>query len=92
MLSDMSFEMSMSAAFLEIVETDDGEIVLRRTDSSPGVSEPLVSIRFSEEVKTLLGEHVSQVANAMIGAGVQMTTQLQAGLVVPADDEPRLLH
>ncbi|HEX6592704.1 MAG TPA: hypothetical protein VF050_11955 [Moraxellaceae bacterium] len=79
------------AAFLEILETEEGEVVLRRTDSTPGNSEPLVAIRFSPEVRSLLGDNLSQVANAMIGAGVQMTTQLQAGVTV-VDDEPRLLH
>lgn len=79
------------AAFLEILETEEGEVVLRRTDASPGNSEPLVAIRFSAEVRALLGDNLSQIANAMIGAGVQMTTQLQAGVTV-VDDEPRLLH
>lgn len=79
------------AAFLEILETEEGEVVLRRTDASPGNAEPLVAIRFSAEVRALLGDNLSQIANAMIGAGVQMTTQLQAGVTV-VDDEPRLLH
>ncbi len=81
------------AAFLEIVETEEGDVLLRRTDSSPGVSEPLVSIRFSPEVRLMLAGHLGEVARAMIGAGVQMTSQLQAGHGVVADDEePRLLH
>lgn len=81
------------AAFLEVVETDDGEFVLRRTDSSPGSSEPLVAIRFSTETRTMLADHLGEIARAMIGAGVQMTGQLQAGnSMLIEDDEPRLLH
>jgi hypothetical protein len=81
------------AAFLEVVETDDGEFVLRRTDSSPGSSEPLVAIRFSTETRTMLADHLGDIARAMIGAGVQMTGQLQAGnSMLIEDDEPRLLH
>lgn len=82
------------AAFLEVVHTEDGEVVLRRSDSSPGNSEPLVCIRFSDEVKAMLGDNLSQVANAMLGAGVQMATRLQAGhaVMLDEDDEPRLLH
>lgn len=81
------------AAFLEVVETDDGEFVLRRTDSSPGSSEPLVAIRFSTETRTMLADHLGEIARAMIGAGVQMTGQLQAGnSMLVEDDEPRLLH
>lgn len=84
----------MSAAdFLEVVETEDGDVVLRRTDASPGISEPLVSIRFSAEARALLGDHAGEVARAMIGAGVQMTGQLQARQsIMLDDDEPRLLH
>lgn len=84
----------MSAAdFLEVVETEEGEVVLRRTDSSPGLSDPLVAIRFSAEARALLGDHLGEVARAMIGAGVQMTGQLQASqAMLVEDDEPRLLH
>lgn len=81
------------AAFLEIVETEEGDVVLRRADSSPGSSEPLVSIRFSPEARGLLADHLGAVARAMIGAGMQLTSQIQAGHgVMPDDDEPRLLH
>lgn len=80
-------------AFLEILETEEGEVVLRRTDSSPGNSEPLVAIRFSAEVRHMLGEHLPQIANAMIGAGVHMTAQLQAGLAAVHDEDgPPRLH
>ena len=83
----------MSAvAFLEVVENDDGEIVLRRTDSSPGASEPLVAIRFSAEARALLGDHLGEIASAMIGAGVQMSSRVLQGSSVLADDEPQLLH
>ncbi|MDQ8038387.1 MAG: hypothetical protein REI12_13265 [Pedobacter sp.] len=82
------------AAFLEVVETEEGEFVLRRTDSSPGSSEPLVAIRFSSETRTMLADHLGEIARAMIAAGVQMTGQLHAGAgtISVEDDEPRLLH
>lgn len=80
------------AVFLEVVETDEGEIVLRRTDSSPGNPEPLVLIRFSEETRVLLGDNVAAIARAMINAGVQMTTELygEQGLTVAELDKPQL--
>lgn len=81
-----------AASFLEVVEMDDGEIVLRRTDSSPGSAEPLVSIRFSAEARAFLGEHLGDIARGMIGTGVQLAGQLAAAAAEPADDEPRLLH
>ncbi len=81
------------AAFLEIVETDDGDVVLRRADSTEGNSEPLVSIRFSAEAKAMLGDHLGDIARGMIGAGVQMAGQVQAGGAMMADDDmPQLLH
>lgn len=81
------------AAFLEIVETDDGDVVLRRADSTEGNSEPLVSIRFSAEARAMLGDHLGDIARGMIGAGVQMAGQVQAGGAMMADDDmPQLLH
>lgn len=56
------------ASLLEIVELSSGEIVLRRAD---GVGEPLVKIKFSDEVRVLLSEFSLDVGKAMVGAGVQ---------------------
>lgn len=81
------------AAFLEIVETDDGDVVLRRADSTEGNSEPLVAIRFSAEAKALLGNHLGDIARGMIGTGVQMAGQIQANSAMAhEDDGPHLLH
>lgn len=80
------------AAFLEIVETEDGDMVLRRSDSTSGSAEPLVAIRFSPEARAMLGDHLGEIARSMIGAGVQMTGQLFASNGMAGDDEPRLLH
>lgn len=81
-----------AAAFLEIVEAEDGDMVLRRSDASPGSSEPLVTIHFSPEARAMLGDHLSEIARSMIGAGVQMTGRLFAGNGMASDDKPRLLH
>lgn len=81
-----------TASFLEIVELPTGEVVLRRTDSSEGSAEPLVTVRFSEEAKAYLGEHLSEVGRGMIGAGVQMVGQLHAKDGVTLDDERPTLH
>ncbi|WP_068476333.1 MULTISPECIES: hypothetical protein [unclassified Oleiphilus] len=55
------------SSFLEIVQQDDGEFVLKRIDEEGA----LVTIQFSEEVSEYLREHSVEVAKAMIGAGVQ---------------------
>ncbi|MDF2445843.1 MAG: hypothetical protein K0S46_1079 [Moraxellaceae bacterium] len=82
----------MSAAnYLEVVQNEEGEVVLRRTDTGEGSGEPLVSLRFSPEVRAMLGTHLGEVALAMMGAGMQATQRLAAALPVD-EDEPRLLH
>jgi hypothetical protein len=82
-----------AAAFLEIVETEDGDVILRRADSTEGNPEPLVAIRFSAEAKALLGVHLGDIARGMIGTGVQMAGQVQAGRAAEhEDDGPHLLH
>ena len=42
----------MPEAVLEIVELESGEIVLRRTDSSAGSSEPLSPLNFRKKLKS----------------------------------------
>ena len=58
----------MSASLLEIVDLGDGEIVLQRADDD---SEPLVTIRFSDESRVYLMDNGLEVAKAMIQAGIQ---------------------
>ena len=55
----------MSFAVLEITRLPNGDIVLR--DAEDG-REPLVRIRFSREVRDMLGEDLLSVAEAMIEA------------------------
>jgi len=50
---------------LEITQLDNGDIVLRETDEG---SEPLISVRFSDEVREMLDEDLIGVAEAMIDA------------------------
>lgn len=61
--------MSTSSSFLEIVELEDGRVVLRRAD---GEGDCLVQIQFSEETRSFLADASLDVARAMIGAGVQL--------------------
>jgi hypothetical protein len=81
----------MSAAnYLEVVQTEDGEVLLRRTDSTEGTAEPLVALRFSPEIRALLGTHLNEVALAMLGAGMQASSQLAQA--ADAEQEPPVLH
>lgn len=80
-------------AFLEVVESENGDVILRRSDSSAGSTEPLVAIHFSAEAREMLGSHLGDIARSMISAGVQVTGQLFASNgMMNADDEPSLLH
>lgn len=84
---------SMSAAnHLEVVQTEEGVVVLRRTDSTSGSAEPLVSLRFSPEVRDMLGEHLNEVALVMLGAGMQATSQIASTPAGEDHNEPRTLH
>ena len=82
----------MSASLLEIVDLGNGEIVLQRADDD---SEPLVTIRFSEESTLYLMDNGLEVAKAMIQAGIQAAAALadQGEMEVEATTEaPRILH
>jgi hypothetical protein len=59
---------------LEIVELANGDIALRRPDET---TEPLVSIRFSEESRHFLGDIRPLIAKAMIEAGIQAVQELR---------------
>ena len=84
----------MPASLLEIVDLGDGEIVLQRADDD---SEPLVTIRFSEESRVYIMDNGLEVAKAMIQAGIQAASDI----VAEAEEEdrsgdmeegPRILH
>ena len=82
----------MSSSLLEIVDLGNGEIVLQRADDD---SEPLVTIRFSEESNLYIMDNGLEVAKAMIQAGLQAVSALaeQGETDVEAVAEaPRILH
>jgi hypothetical protein len=82
----------VSASVLEIIDIGDGEIVLRRADDD---SEPLVTIRFSEESRLYLMDNGLEVAKAMFQAGIQASAVImeQGETEVEMSQEaPRILH
>ena len=86
----------MSTSLLEIVDLGDGEVVLQRADDD---SEPLVSIKFSEEASAYLMENNLEVAKVMIQAGIQAAAKMAetSGLEVESSEstekaEQRTLH
>ena len=82
----------MSTSLLEIVELEDGEIVLQRADDD---SEPLVTIRFSDESNLYIMGQGLEVARAMIQAGIQAAAAIaeQGEVEMETSEEaPRVLH
>lgn len=78
---------------LEITELANGDVVLREADTeAESHSEPLVRIRFSGEVRDMLGKDLVSVAEAMIDAA---TEYLEADTDEPEqaqDETPPTVH
>ena len=82
----------MPTSLLEIVECGNGEIVLQHAD---GDSEPLVSIRFSEEARVYMMANGLEVAKAMIQAGIQAAAHIseqEDSDMEPVQDSQRIVH
>lgn len=54
-------------AILELVQLENGELALRHANSE---KDPLVTIQFNDEVKSLLGDHIPMIAQQMIQAAL----------------------
>jgi hypothetical protein len=77
----------MTTTLLEITELANGDVVLREADTEPGAkSEPLVRIRFSGEVRDMLGKDLVSVAEAMIDAATEYL-EAEPAEAEAADDE-----
>tara|TARA_R110001592_G_scaffold240929_2_gene501214 strand:- start:35042 stop:35281 length:240 start_codon:yes stop_codon:yes gene_type:complete len=79
----------MSASLLEIVDLGDGEIVLQRADDD---SEPLVTIRFSDESRIYMMDNGLEVAKAMIQAGIQAAAAIAEQETSEETTVSRMLH
>lgn len=76
----------------EILETADGDIVLRRIE---GDTEPLVRIRFSDPARAYLADASLLVAKAMVEAGIKAFNELHQPSIDAEPEtqpQPRQLH
>lgn len=64
----------MSDPIIELVQLENGDIVLRSSDKP---KEPLVTITISENVENLLPGDRLEIANAMIEAGIESYQEIQ---------------
>lgn len=68
-------EMMVKEAILEFIEREDGTLVLQEVGNE---DEPMVTIRFSEQVKTMIGkDEVQNVGQNMIHAAITTVMQRQ---------------
>lgn len=76
--------------YWEIIRLEDGSFALQSSDED---SEPLVKIEFSAQAEDLLQEQLSEVAQVMIGAGVQAANFIEDSVVEDAvSSENAILH
>ncbi len=80
----------MDSSFLELIELDNGDVVLKRFGED---GEPLLSIRFSDEAVSTLGldlfgpNHL-EIARAMVMAGLQAASSERVPSADEVQDEP----
>lgn len=83
----------MTTTLLEITELSNGDVVLREADSEAEThAEPLVRIRFSGEVRDMLGKDLVSVAEAMIDAATEYLEAEPDGAQAAPDETPPTLH
>ena len=60
---------------LELVQLNDGELVLRPAGSD---NDPLVSIKFSDQVQAVLGDHAQVLGQHMIQSAIYLMMEQQS--------------
>lgn len=72
MIDAIGYAEEYMSTLLEITELANGDVVLQEADTeTSGAPEPLVRIRFSDEVRDMLGTNLVGVAEAMIDAATE---------------------
>jgi len=79
------------STLLEITELANGDVVLREADTE-AEEEPLVRIRFSHEVRDMLGKDVVSVAEAMIDAATEYLEEDEAAVGEGDSQLPPTIH
>jgi len=64
----------MSDSVIELVQLENGDIVLRNSDTP---DQPLVTISISDQVAKLKPEDKMDIANAMVEAGIERYQDIQ---------------
>jgi hypothetical protein len=72
--SDHSHLPNVAETTLELVQLSDGEVALRPVG---GEGEPLVTIRFSEQVQKTFGDQLQGISQTMVQAALMMIAEQQ---------------
>ncbi len=79
----------MSESRIELVQLENGDISLRRSDSP---DKPLVTIRISDEVQDLLPTDKIDIAQYMVEAGIERYRDIQIERVEEVQAFQGMLH
>ncbi len=79
----------MSESRIELVQLENGDIALRRSDSP---DKPLVTIRISNEVDDLMPADKIDIAQAMVEAGIERYRDIQTERVEEVQAAQGMLH
>ncbi len=79
----------MSESRIELVQLENGDIALRRSDAP---DKPMVTIRISDEVQDLLPNDKIDIAQSMVEAGIERYRDIQIERVEDEHAERGILH
>lgn len=88
----------MKESYLEIVELENGDIVLRPASETGEDTEPLATLKISDETRSYLKDRYFDLAKCMFHAGIDYVYSDESIYEEPssmADDEdlrPKILH
>lgn len=79
---------STKETLLEFIQQDDGKMVLRPVHNPE--EKPLLSIEFSDEIKTILGNDIHLIGHSMVQVAIQtfMHKQMANYHAYVYDEEP----
>lgn len=82
------------SSLFELIELSNGDIALQRVDKEDKDQQPLVRIQFSDESEVALNTLKMAVARAMVEAGIEAYSEIQAANIQEADavDTTPVIH
>lgn len=87
----------MKESYLEIVELDNGDIVLRPASDNGEETEPLATLKISDKTKSYLQDRYFELAKCMFHAGIDYVYSDESVMdegaeFLEEDLRPKILH